>query len=105
MPSVTNIGATPQYKNDNVGQALNPIDIGNKSSTGTHLEDDDNSTNVFTQSIPSIIWVVLHKLNRFPSVTLVDSMGRVVQPDIEYISPDEIHISFAFPMIGKAYLN
>lgn len=59
----------------------------------------------FVQSIPAAEWVIQHNLNRFPSVTVVDSAGSVVEGIEEYVSADEIRLSFAAAFAGNAYLN
>ena len=105
MPSITNVGATLQYMFDNVGQTLNPVDMPSIPLSGGSSGSGKDTTYTYTQVIPSIIWTIVHMLNRYPSVTLVDTMGRVVQPDITYNSSNEISVSFAFPMSGSAYLN
>lgn len=57
------------------------------------------------QTIPSNQWFIDHGLNRYPSVTTIDSAGSVVEGDVEYASGDQIIVSFSYPFAGKAYLN
>ncbi|EQM71785.1 hypothetical protein L682_29525 [Aquipseudomonas alcaligenes OT 69] len=51
------------------------------------------------------MWTVPHNLQRFPSVTVVDSAGRKVEPDITYIDQDIVQITHGRPEIGTAYFN
>ncbi len=53
----------------------------------------------------SKIWIVNHPLNKFPSVSIVDSGGNVVIGDITYINESQLKISFSYEFSGKVYLN
>lgn len=60
---------------------------------------------VFTQSVPSNIWVIQHDLNKFCSVTVVDSAKQVCIGDITYNDLNHLTITFSAPFSGQAYLN
>lgn len=60
---------------------------------------------VYTQLNPSDTWSVNHGLNKYPSVSVVDSGGNVVYGDISYTSENEIEIRFNASFSGKAYFN
>lgn len=64
-----------------------------------------DKTFIYTQGVPSTQWIVRHTLNKYPSVTVVDSAGSVVIGEIQYLSTSEIRLSFEHPFSGKAYLN
>ena len=55
--------------------------------------------------VPSDTWTITHDLNCYPSVTVVDSSGDVVEGSIQYISSDELVVTFSAPFSGVAYLN
>ena len=61
----------------------------------------------FTYSPPEAqtMWLIPHNLSMHPSVTVVDGLGRVVIPDIRYLSNQLVELTFAFPESGYAYLN
>lgn len=59
----------------------------------------------YTQGSASDEWTIQHNLGKYPSVTIVDSGGNVVVGDVQYLSTNEISISFAGAFSGKAYLN
>ena len=59
----------------------------------------------FAQNLPSDTWAVVHTLNKFPSVSVVDTSGNVVVGDIRYIDNFNLIITFSAPFAGKAYLN
>jgi hypothetical protein len=62
-------------------------------------------TVVFTQGAPSATWVIAHNMNKYPSVTVVDSGGSVVIPSVLYTDLNNITITFGSATSGKAYLN
>ena len=59
----------------------------------------------FTQAVASDVWEVNHNLNKFPSVTVVDSANDVVVGDIKYIDKNNVVITFSASFVGKAYFN
>ena len=67
-------------------------------------------TYTHNQSSTSDTWTITHNLNRFPSVTVVDSANTVVIGTIVYDSINQLTITFfaggsAVAFQGKAYLN
>jgi hypothetical protein len=62
-------------------------------------------TYIFTQVAAVYVWNITHFLNRYPSVTVVDSGGTEVIPDVTYFSSNEVQLYFANPTSGTAYLN
>ena len=48
---------------------------------------------------------VEHDLGSYPSVTVVDSSGRYVIGDVQYLDENTIEVSFSASFAGKAYLN
>ena len=69
-----------------------------------------NITYTHNQNSTSDTWVITHNLNRFPSVTVVDSANTIVQGTVVYNSNKQLTITFfanesALVFQGKAYLN
>lgn len=62
-------------------------------------------THVHTQGIPSATWTVTHNMNKYPSVTVVDSAETQVIGDVEYDSLNQVTITFASAFSGYAYFN
>lgn len=60
---------------------------------------------VHNQSQALATWLITHNLNKYPSVTVIDSAGSTVEGTITYISNEEIKIEFSSPFSGKAILN
>ena len=78
---------------------------GDKGDTGAAGVDGDKFYR-FDQSSPSSTWVVVHNLNKFPSVTVVDSAGSPALGTVTYDSMNQLTIDFdGAAFSGRAYLN
>ena len=67
-------------------------------------------TYTHSQTSTSATWTITHNLNRFPSVTVVDSANTIVIGTVVYNSNKRLTITFfaggdALAFQGKAYLN
>ena len=67
-------------------------------------------TYTHNQSAASATWTITHNLNKFPSVTVIDSGDSVVQGEILYNSANQLTLTFyaggsTSAFSGKAYLN
>jgi hypothetical protein len=60
---------------------------------------------VFTQAIPSSTWTINHPLNKYPSITVVDSSKRLVEGDVQYVNTSQMIVTFSGSFSGSAYLN
>ena len=63
------------------------------------------STFTYIQASPSNTWHIAHNLGRYPSVTVVDSSGDVVEGDVDYVDANTLVATFNAPFAGDAYLN
>lgn len=63
------------------------------------------SSYVHDQAVPAATWIVTHNLNRYPSVTVVDSANTEVEGEVIYTSANVITLNFGSAFGGKAYLN
>lgn len=77
--------------------------VGNK--TGEELGIIYDKTFVYNQATSSDVWEIEHNLDKYPSVTVVDSGGSVVVGEIVYIDKNNIRITFTSAFSGKAYFN
>lgn len=64
-----------------------------------------DSNFVYTQSSPSAVWVVNHNLNKYCSVTVVDSANNMVFGEVLYNSLNQVTLTFAGAFSGKAFFN
>jgi hypothetical protein len=85
------------------GKVLNNFNILG-TLTAANFPDADKSF-IFEQQIPSASWTIVHNLNKFPSVVVIDSAGSIVVGEISYTSLNQIILNFSSGFSGKAYLN
>ena len=90
-----------EYSVDKVGVSNALIDVKVDKTTIEAI----SKTLVFEQAIPSNIWEIQHNLNKYPSVSIVDSAGSIVIGDVLYVDENFITITFSGGFSGKAYLN
>lgn len=60
---------------------------------------------VHSQLTPESEWVITHSLPFFPSVTVVDSAGTVVEGEVQYLDTSTIRLYFSAAFSGVAYLS
>lgn len=71
----------------------------------TNIGAVNDKTYDYTQSTASATWTIQHNLNKYPSVSIVDSGGNVVMGEITYTDVNNLTITFSASFSGKAYLN
>jgi hypothetical protein len=57
------------------------------------------------QAVGSLVWNIVHNLNKFPHVTLLDQNGNIMVAHLEYVSANEINAYFSASMAGTAYVG
>ena len=62
-------------------------------------------TYVHEQGVASAEWTINHNLNKFPSVSVVDSAGNEIIADVKYDSMNTCIIRMTGASKGKAFLN
>ena len=85
---------TSELEND--AGYLTQTDITNVTSDITYAHN---------QISPSSTWSITHNLGKYPSVSIVDSSGNVVQGNVKYESVNKVTIDFSAEFSGRAYLN
>lgn len=79
---------------------------GNEGSIQDFLNDLGADTFfIFKQNTPSKIWEINHDLNKYPSVTVVDSGDTIVYGEVSYLDKSKIKINFSGAFSGKVFLN
>lgn len=66
---------------------------------------DPQSTYIFDQGVAADTWTIQHNLNKYPSVTVVDSAGTTINCAVTYINSNELELKFNAAFKGTAYLN
>lgn len=93
---------SPYPNSVSAGVSSSPSTPATPSST-THVSGDDAI--IFTQNIPSALWVITHSFPRTPSIAVYDSTGRQVFPDITVVNSVTIHVAFSGASGGTAILT
>ena len=62
-------------------------------------------TFIHYQNTPSSEWLIVHNLDKFPSVSVVDDNNKEVGIDVEYIDNNTCRVLLNTPETGMAYLN
>lgn len=60
---------------------------------------------IHVQNTASDRWEVTHNLNKYPSITVLDSAGTVVIGEIEHVSINKLILTFKGAFSGKAICN
>ena len=76
---------------------------GNLTSKELNIKEDANF--LFTQTTASNIWVIVHNLNKYPSVTVLDSAGNEVIGETIYNDLNQVTLKFKGGFKGTATLN
>ena len=63
------------------------------------------STYSYDQGVAADTWHIAHFLNKYPSVTVVDSAGTTIDCTVTYINSNECELKFNAAFKGTAYLN
>ncbi len=59
----------------------------------------------FIQGVPATTWDITHNLDKFPSITVVDTADTTVIGSYEYVTKDRVVLNFSDAFAGKAFLN
>lgn len=63
------------------------------------------ATYVHVQALAAAVWEIQHNLNKWPSVTVVESTNVVCLPEVEYVNENVIRLTFLAALSGRAFLN
>tara|TARA_R110000744_G_scaffold375075_1_gene488259 strand:- start:438 stop:1178 length:741 start_codon:yes stop_codon:yes gene_type:complete len=69
------------------------------------ISGDSDKTFVFTQAVPSVVWNIVHTLDKFPSVSVVNNNNILINGEVTYIDKNNVQLNFSAGFAGKAYLN
>lgn len=76
--------------------------LAGKANVGD-VEADNNF--LYVQGVASDTWTVVHNLNKYPAVSVIDSSGQTVEGDVTYSSTNQVVITFSAAFAGQATLN
>ena len=85
--------------------SINGIElIGDKTSEELNITGDKNFYYVHS-GVASDTWTIVHNLNKYPSVSIIDSSGTEVIGEVAYDSVNQVTVTFKGAFKGKATLN
>lgn len=58
-----------------------------------------------TQNSALTLWTIIHNLNFYPNVTVMNTAGDQVEGSITHIDETQLTISFSSAVAGKAHLS
>jgi len=85
--------------------AINAQELTTLAQVQTIVSQIGSSTFIYTSGGAFLTWNISHNLGRYPSVTVVDLIGNVVNCSIQYVDANTINVSFTSAFNGKAYIN
>lgn len=74
-----------------------------KDVIGENATSDKNY--IYVQDESSATWIITHGLNKYPSVTVIDSSSSVVYGEVIYNSASQLTLNFGAAFSGRAILN
>lgn len=69
------------------------------------FKDSEDEHYTHLQTTASSTWTIPHGLNKYPSVTVVDSANRQVFCEAEYIDENNLTLTFSAAFKGRAFCN
>lgn len=78
---------------------------GSGGGGGGGSEEGQDKSYIHTQRVASTEWSITHRLDKYPSVTIVDSGGNAVMGEVQYLSKQTVKVTFSAAFAGTAYLN
>lgn len=97
-------GGTRDYNKLRNKPQINGVElIGNQTAEDLGIEVD--KTFYFIQNEALDTWVIVHNLNKYPAVSVIDSSGSEVIGEVTYDTANQITITFKGAFKGSATLN
>ncbi|GEM_PF-581163 len=84
---------------------INKPSINGVTLSGNNTSEELKLAYVYTQGEAADTWTINHGLDKYPSVTVVDSANTVVIGHITYNDRNQLTVRFNGTFKGKAYLN
>lgn len=70
-----------------------------------YIKEQTRENYVHDQQVASDTWVVLHNLNKYAAVNIVDTSNDIIMGEVKYNNLNQLTITFTAAISGKAYLN
>lgn len=59
----------------------------------------------FVQGVPATTWDITHNLDKFPSISVVDTADTAVIGSYDYVTKNRVILNFSDAFAGRAFLN
>ena len=82
------------------GSHSSAVNVGGSSPQG-----GSDKNYVHTQNIPALLWTIIHNLNKYPSVTVLDTSKTEVEGEVRFIDTNTLELHFSAEFAGSATLN
>jgi hypothetical protein len=69
------------------------------------IQETYKFSHIHNQTVSSSTWNVTHNLNKYPSVSVVDSSNEEVIGEVQHTNSNSLTVKFSAPFSGKAFLN
>ena len=69
------------------------------------IQETYKFSHIHNQTVSSSTWSITHNLNKFPSVSVVDSSNEEVIGEVQHTNSNSLIVKFSAPSSGKAFLN
>jgi hypothetical protein len=69
------------------------------------IQETFKFSHIHNQTVSSSTWSITHNLNKFPSVSVVDSSNEEVIGEVQHTNSNSLIVKFSAPFSGKAFLN
>lgn len=60
---------------------------------------------VVQQPAPASVWTIEHGMGRYPAIVVIDSADETVEGLIEYLSLNEVRLTFNAPFSGRVVIG
>lgn len=105
MPDNYPIAITLRLLSHSYDDIVNKPSINGVILTGDSTSEALKLAFVYEQGEASDTWEIVHNMDKFPSVTVVDSANTVVVGHVMYEDRNQLTVRFNGIFKGKAYLN
>ena len=94
----------PDYEDETSKPSINGVILsGDKTTDDLGIVAD--KTYLHQQTTASDVWVIVHNLNKYPSVSVIDSAGNEVIGEVNYDDKNQVTLKFEGGFKGVATLN
>jgi len=73
--------------------------------TINNVEVQSDKNYIYNQGLPAPVWNINHGLNKFPSITVINSANETVEGHINYIDGNNVILTFNGAFSGDAIFN